>query len=175
MDGDADRQRGKQVRILDVPADAGASLGLFEHLHGFASADVFARHLKSASASCHGTAGRAFLDSILGDLEGVRYAVSGHLKGFVAAHIAGGADGQVNRAAQRFGLIAAGGELAVTAGVLPWPEGEATRAAARCYQDWISARGGYRARRSAGRHCPGPRLPAGARHVALRSCLGAGG
>src|SRR5688500_2043706 len=28
------------------------------------------------------------------------------------------------------------------AGVLPWPEGEATAAAARCFQDWLSARGG---------------------------------
>ncbi len=32
--------------------------------------------------------------------------------------------------------------MAVAAGVLPWPEGEATNAAARCFADWLSCRGG---------------------------------
>ena len=33
---------GQQVRVIDIPADAGAGYGLFEHLHGFTSADAFA-------------------------------------------------------------------------------------------------------------------------------------
>ena len=31
---------GQQVRVIDLPADAGAGLGLFEDLHGFQNADV---------------------------------------------------------------------------------------------------------------------------------------
>ena len=33
---------GQQVRVLDLPAEAGAGMGLFENLHGFPSADAFA-------------------------------------------------------------------------------------------------------------------------------------
>jgi hypothetical protein len=57
-------------------------------------------------------------------------------------HLPKGADGQVSRVARRFGLVAAAGELATGLGVLPWPEGEAERAAARCFGDWLRARGG---------------------------------
>jgi putative DNA primase/helicase len=48
----------------------------------------------------------------------------------------------VHRVAQRFGLIATGGELAVAAGVLPWLAGESFAAAARCFTQWLVARGG---------------------------------
>ena len=61
---------------------------------------------------------------------------------FVSAHVPPGADGQVDRAAQRFGLIAAAGELATTLGVTPWREGEASAAAAWALAQWIGQRGG---------------------------------
>ena len=48
----------------------------------------------------------------------------------------------MSRVGRRFGLIAAAGELAAGLGILPWPEGEAERAAARCFNDWLQARGG---------------------------------
>jgi hypothetical protein len=60
----------------------------------------------------------------------------------VQRYVPVGADGQVHRVAQRFALIATGGELAVAAGVLPWSPGEAFAAAARCFTDWLNARGG---------------------------------
>jgi len=53
------------------------------------------------------------------------------------------AEGQVYRAATRFALIAAAGELATSFGITGWPTGEATKAAKSCFQAWISARGGY--------------------------------
>jgi uncharacterized protein (DUF927 family) len=53
-----------------------------------------------------------------------------------------GADGQVARVARRFGLVAAAGELTTGLGILPWPEGEAEKAATRCFNDWLAARGG---------------------------------
>lgn len=133
---------GQKVRIVDIPADAGAGLGLFETLHGFPSAEAFARHLRSAAAATYGTAARSFLGCIAEDLDGVRTAVAGHVREFTEIHVPAHSDGQVHRVAQRFGLIAAGGELAVAAGVLPWPAGEATSAAARCCSDWLEARGG---------------------------------
>jgi putative DNA primase/helicase len=134
---------GQQVRIVDVPADAGAGLGIFETLNGFATADLLARHLRAAARANYGTPIRAFLNAIAGDLDRVRDGVARHVTAFDAAHVPDGADGQVLRVAQRFGLIAAAGELAVTAGAITeWKEGDATVGAARCFRDWLAARGG---------------------------------
>jgi uncharacterized protein (DUF927 family) len=133
---------GQEVRIVDIPADAGTGHGLFEDLHGFASAEALARHLRTTAASTYGTAARSFLRQIAGDLATIRAAVSTNTKKFVEQYVPAGADGQVHRVAQRFALIAAAGEIAATAEVLPWPAGEATKAAARVYQDWLETRGG---------------------------------
>jgi len=51
------------------------------------------------------------------------------------------ADGQVVRAAARFALLAAAGELATALGVLPWPAGTASAGVARCWADWLRERG----------------------------------
>ena len=37
---------GQEVRVIDIPADAGAGLGLFEELHGVSGAAEFAKRLK---------------------------------------------------------------------------------------------------------------------------------
>jgi uncharacterized protein (DUF927 family) len=133
---------GQQVRVIDVPADAGAGLGLFEGLHGFASADAFARHLKAASTEEYGTAARAFLEEMTRDQEGVIAAVIVHRDAFVTEHCPANADGQVHRVAARFGLVAAAGETAAAARVLPWLAGEATRGVGRCFRDRLGIRGG---------------------------------
>jgi putative DNA primase/helicase len=56
-----------------------------------------------------------------------------------------GASGQVKRVCERFGIAAAAGELAINLGIVPWPKGEAIKAAAGCFQAWIDARGGIEA------------------------------
>jgi putative DNA primase/helicase len=133
---------GQSVRLIDLPADAGAGRGLFEDLHGFESADAFARHLKAASSSNYGTAARAFLRHITGELESVRDAITQYSRKFVTDHVDEAADGQVIRVAQRFALIGTAGEIAVGTGVLPWKSGTAIDAAARCFRDWLEVRGG---------------------------------
>lgn len=133
---------GQQVRIVDIPADAGAGLGLFENLHGFPSADAFARHLKMATAEHYGYPTRRFLQSLVDNFDAIAPTVKGYVDEFLDENCPKGADGQVSRVAARFGLVAAGGEMAVASGVLPWPAGEATRAAAVCFRDWLSVRGG---------------------------------
>ena len=50
--------------------------------------------------------------------------------------------GQAQRAALRFGLAAAAGELATAFGVPGWPEGTATTAARVCLHAWLAERGG---------------------------------
>jgi putative DNA primase/helicase len=133
---------GQAVRLIDLAADAGCGMGLFEDLHGFGSADAFARHLKTTSTLHHGTAARAFLHQIVGELQSVRQAIVEYSRKFIADCVDESADGQVVRVAQRFALIGTAGEIAVGAGVLPWKPGIAIEASARCFRDWLEVRGG---------------------------------
>ncbi len=133
---------GQEARLVDVPADAGAGFGLFEELHGFPSAEAFARNLCDASARLYGVAVRDYLTRLTADTTALSEALTAGRKRWVSEHCPSGADGQVQRVAARFGLVAAAGELASTMGILPWPDGEATRAAAVCFQAWLDARGG---------------------------------
>jgi uncharacterized protein (DUF927 family) len=65
------------------------------------------------------------------------------MKAFSQQYVPHGADGQIERVAQRFALIAVGGELAQRQGILPWRPGEAIGAAGKCFNDWLHARGGH--------------------------------
>lgn len=133
---------GQQVRIVDIPADAGAGMGMFEELHGFESAEAFARHLRTATMQNYGVASREYLVRVVPNIDVLRKQVSELVRAFCEQFVPAGADGQVERVAQRFGLIAAGGEIASRCGVVPWLRGEATLAAGRCFDDWLAVRGG---------------------------------
>jgi putative DNA primase/helicase len=133
---------GQETRLVDIPADAGAGLGVFEDLHGFSSAEAFARNLCDASARLYGAAVREYLARLTADLAGLSDALSKARRRWVSEQCPSGADGQVQRVAARFGLVAAAGELASTMGIIPWPDDEATHAAALCFRAWLDARGG---------------------------------
>ena len=135
-------QAGQEVRVVDVPADAEAGLGVFETLYGAADGASFAKALTHATRQHHGTAGRAFLTQLAAELDAAVRAVRQAQADFLRTYLPPGASGQVARVADRFALAAAAGELAAAMGVLPWQEGEATAAAARCFADWRGARAG---------------------------------
>jgi putative DNA primase/helicase len=133
---------GQEIRVLDIPAQAGP-LGLFDVLPpGFASPRELADALKASAGRCYGTAGRAWLAALTADPERYSAAAREVMEAFTRARVPASADGQVQRAARRFGLVAAAGELAASAGVLPWEAGEAERAAAVCFREWLAARPG---------------------------------
>lgn len=141
-DGRGRVKAGQLVRVVDIPADAGAGLGLFEKLHGHESAGHFARKLKEASASYYGTPLRAFLQKFVTDRDDLIKLAREIMDRFEVANRPDGADGQVNRVCGRFAIVAAAGELGIMLGVLPWPVGEASKAAATCFNAWLVQRGG---------------------------------
>jgi uncharacterized protein (DUF927 family) len=61
---------------------------------------------------------------------------------FIAQNLPASASGQVQRAALRFGLAGAAGELATALGVTGWPDGAALTAARVCLHAWLAERGG---------------------------------
>jgi uncharacterized protein (DUF927 family) len=133
---------GQAVRVVEIPADAGRGLGVFDTLHGFADGGALAEHLRLAADRQGGHAGRAFLDRLTARLDHCAALVRAAHRQFVVERCPKDADGQVRRVCGRFGLTAAAGELGISLGVLPWERGEAERAAVRCFGDWRRQRGG---------------------------------
>ncbi len=137
---------GLDVRLVNLPADAGVGLGVFQVLHGRPNAAALAEELRDASRAQHGTAARAFLAWLAGEratnASELRATLDELRAAFIAKHVPSNANGQVRSVAGRFAMIGAAGELACDCDVLPWPQGEALRAAGACFQAWLSDRGG---------------------------------
>jgi putative DNA primase/helicase len=127
---------GQGVRLLDVPA--ARAFGCFDALHGFESGAALSDAIKRAAASCHGHAGRAFLERLTRDTRDF-CAFHERLKALPIWGDPG--EGQDKRAAARFALLALAGELAREYGIVPFALGDATKAAAEGFRLWRSARG----------------------------------
>lgn len=132
---------GQEVRVIDLPADAGAGLGLFERLPAGIRPGAFADALKDAAATHFGHAGPAFVAELVKHHGEAREALRTARDAIAATLAPADAAGQVRRVAQRFALVAAAGELATEYGLTGWAEGEAEGAAIACFRGWIAARG----------------------------------
>lgn len=133
---------GQEIRLLDIPADAGRGFGVFDTLHDHIGGAAFSKALTEACAKYYGVASIAFLSKLVDNLD----KVSGHVKKlqkeFADKHLNGDAGGQASRAALRFALIAAAGEIATVWGITGWNNGEAIKAADTCFKAWLTQRGG---------------------------------
>jgi uncharacterized protein (DUF927 family) len=141
-DGKRKATAGQAVRVVDVPADAGAGLGLLEELHGSPDAAAFVQQLGASVATFYGTAGRAFVAALAEKPDDAADLVRDLCRRFLDAHVPTKSDGQVRRVAERFALAAAAGELAIALGIVPWPERAAVAASEACLRAWLSDRGG---------------------------------
>lgn len=133
---------GQQIRLIDLEADAGAGMGLFEDIHGHSSPAEFARYLKNSAESSYGHAGPEFVAKIAEDIPTAMTEINRLMNSFVALYRPRGKiDGQVERVIRKFALVAAAGEMAIGYGVVPWSKGTAMSAVSKCFQDWIGERG----------------------------------
>ncbi|WP_448695674.1 DUF927 domain-containing protein [Pseudomonas moraviensis] len=135
---------GMEVRMLAVPADASKGLGMFDTLNGFEDAAALSDALKARVAKYYGTPLTAFLTALCepGKRHGWAAILRRTLESFIAQSLPASASGQAHRAAARFGLAAAAGELATAMGITGWPDGTATTAARVCLNAWMNERGG---------------------------------
>ncbi|MBM3196269.1 MAG: DUF927 domain-containing protein [Chlamydiae bacterium] len=131
---------GQETRIADIPADLGV-YGVFESLHGYGDGAAFSDAIKTATRECHGAAGPKYIYHLSEDFQVVRDAVDATIDSFIEEYVSKGSSGQVKRVGRRFGLVAAGGELAIHFGIAPWQKGSAVAAAGKCFQDWLAHRG----------------------------------
>lgn len=143
---------GQELRLLDVPAYR--RFGAFDELHGLAlphdaaseegrkgAGRAFADLLRRTTAQHYGHLGPAFVAQLVQAAADEAHAAQ--LEDAYAAtrqHFPTGT-GQEARAAARFAVAALAGELATSAGLLPWPKGTAQAAMLELFATWGAFRG----------------------------------
>ena len=133
---------GQEVRMADIPADAGMGMGAFENLHGHAGGSDFARYLTGQAASVYGATGHAWLEWLCANASTLKGRIRKSAAALAAVMVPKDSSGQVERVGARFALVGAAGELATQAGLTGWPDGESEMAATACFNAWLAARGG---------------------------------
>lgn len=134
---------GQEVRVIDLPADAGRGLGIFDQIPaGFATSGTFADSLKQAAGQYHGAVFREYLRLLVMECGKHITTVQGYRGDWKAEYVPEGAGGQVLRVADAFAVVAAAGELATDMGLTGWQEGTAALSVAHCFKAWLEHRGG---------------------------------
>ena len=143
VEGGKRPRAGQEVRIVDIPADAGQGFGIFDHAGDCNDPEKLADSIKAAARTFYGMAGPAFVEGLLKKgTDAVAKQVRAAIEAFRSANVDDAADGQVKRVANRFALAAAAGEIAIELGIVPWGAGAATTAAVAMYKAWLESRGG---------------------------------
>lgn len=134
---------GQELRLAEIPADAGKGLGLFEDLHESASGAEFAKAIDHATRRHYGSAWVEWLKRLVSEAPGsLVCAVHEGVRAFERRYLSESASGQARRVASRFALVGVAGELATQWGITGWNQGEALKAVGACFMAWLDNRGG---------------------------------
>ena len=138
--------KGVRVRMASIPAVAYKNQddprGVFDYVEEGENTSALSRAIEKASeVESYGTAGPAFVRRLIQKIEAesrkvVAGAMTQKVEEFCRDVLRDEKDGQVDRVAKLFGLVATAGELAIEFEVLPWKKGQAYAFAVTCYQAW---------------------------------------
>ena len=131
---------GQEVRFVEISADAGAGMGVFEDCKGMQPSD-FAVQIKEAASTYYGTAGPAFIEALI-KTDGISKKIRTLSEDFANSICDKNADGQVLRVARRFGMCFAAGIIAVENGIFPHSKEDIEISVKKCFQSWLEMRGG---------------------------------
>jgi putative DNA primase/helicase len=131
---------GQEARLVDIEADAGKGMGVWENTHG-KTPRQFSDDLSRAARTHYGTPIRAFIHFVAAKREAVERDARGKCDEFLK-RVKPGDSGEVGRVAGIFGLIFAAGEIATREGITGWKVNDALWAADKCFHSWIQTRGG---------------------------------
>lgn len=131
---------GTEVRMVNLDADAGAGMGIFQDVHGVTSPAAFADSLKTNATQWQGTAGPEFVEYLINKEAEAKEKLGKLIGDFIQENVPPESSGEIYRVAERFALVGAAGELATEAGITGWPEGAAMKAARSLFLGWLSKR-----------------------------------
>ncbi|WP_250438649.1 DUF927 domain-containing protein [Caballeronia sp. AZ1_KS37] len=133
---------GQEVRLVEIPADAGQGFGLFETVHGQAGGAQLSALINQGCANSYGVAAIEMLNAIAKEPDVIEQYLRRETIKFLAENLPADANGQAHRVCQRLALIGLAGEYATDRGITGWQGGEASSAAAICFRAWLENRGG---------------------------------
>ncbi|MFV8984664.1 DUF927 domain-containing protein [Serratia fonticola] len=138
--GKIERLEGENVRMIDVPADAGRGMGIFESLpEGVSSSNELAHIVKDVTYRYYGSAKPAFLKHLVADIqddrEGLKAFLEKGIKYFLVQHKVNRNSGIDVRIAKRFALAYVSGCLAIKYGILPFERSDVMHGISKCYRD----------------------------------------
>jgi putative DNA primase/helicase len=137
---------GQELRLLDIEADAGKGMGVWQALHGLQGPAAFSDAIKAAAGGHYGHAGPAFVDKFARTRDETKAMARELVAGFLESAREAGDTGQAERGAMRFAVVAAAGELAAIWGIVPWTQGMASAAALVLFKRWAAGFGRARPR-----------------------------
>lgn len=132
---------GHEVRLVELPADAGQGFGLFDSKGGKDSAGEFATGLVETARAHHGFAGPQFVALLATKRAEIAREARECIDTFMRDSLPRNADGQVRRVAARFGLVCYAGELATQWKLTGWDFDAVRSACVDALQAWIKRRG----------------------------------
>lgn len=131
---------GQAVRIVDIPADAGKGLGVFEFVpEGFDDIASYANWLNDMARTHYGHHTRALLREYLRDVEGYQRDARAAAQRVV---LDTGDNAQVARVARRWQTMIGIAIVAAERGIAPWTAESLIKATQVCFRAWIDLRGG---------------------------------
>jgi putative DNA primase/helicase len=136
---------GQEVRLIDIEADAGAGMGVFEHLHEFESPAKLSLALSQAAKTYYGTPIRPFLQYVADNPDGIRESVLAGQSSFLRRNLPPDAVGEIHRVASVFALVASAGTLASGLEITGWSEADVLHDIEVVFHSWLATRGNCRA------------------------------
>lgn len=141
------RKPGEEVRVIDIPADAGKGLGILDTLPpGFINASECVKDLAEQVQQCHGSAQIVFLEKLVADMnnEDAEIPIKERIRKLMSKFLKDcGVDpnlGTEVRFANRFALAYAAGCLAVSYKVLPFSRKDVFLGISACYKAALSVK-----------------------------------
>lgn len=133
---------GQEARFVEIPADAGADMGLFEALGKMETPAALADHFREATAEYYGAPCRKLLEVLAENRVKLEGQARKGVREFRALLAQQGAVAAVDRVAARFAIAATAGALAAKYGILPFEAADIRQAVSTCFRAWLRVRGG---------------------------------
>lgn len=138
--GKIERLEGENVRVIDVPADAGHGMGIFELLpEGIKSANECVHVINDATHSNYGSAKPVYLKRLVEDYQNEPVKLKRTLEKGIAFFLEKNNvdlnSGIKARFAKRFAVAYVAGCMAIKYGVLPFTKQDILNGISKCYHD----------------------------------------
>ncbi len=132
---------GQEIRFLEVPVQR--KYGAYDELYSHKTMNDFSDSIWKAVKENHGTIMPKWIEhlSSIDDLSGLLAYRVHELRDKWQISKNNNHGSQVLEAAKRFALFGVAGEIAISAGLMPWPRGFGEHSAKIAFESWLEMRG----------------------------------